>query len=111
MDTFPETFNRKTCIDKMTVNQKELIKDTRETFYKIIMTLTEECNPIMILDFPDRLWHDHKATLTRELLERFGKLKVKIINPQAEVTKTITDIKDFPNNVKRIIIEFSMDDD
>jgi len=111
MDSFPDTFNRKACIDKMTQNQKELIKETRETFYKSIMNFTEECNPVMILDFPDRLWHDHKMTLTKELLDKFGKLKVKIINTQAEVTKTITDIKDFPNNVKRVIIEFYMNDD
>lgn len=110
MNTFPESFNRKTCIDRMTAIQKELVKETRETFYKAISSYTEECNPIMILTFPDRLWHEHKVTIAKELLDRFGKIILKSMGTQADITKPITDIEDFPKNVnvKKIIIEFSM---
>ena len=106
MDKFPDTLNRKTCVDRMAIKQTELIKETRKNMSDAITNYTEECNPIMILEFPDRLWHEHKIVIIKELLEKFGKLKVT--NPQiiACVTSTISDIKDIPPNVKKITIEF-----
>jgi len=106
MDKFPDTLSRKTCIDRMTIKQIDLIKETRKLMAELIAKYVEDCNPIMILEFPDRLWHEHKITIIKELLEKFGKLKVT--NPQtiANVTSTISDVKDVPTNVKRITIEF-----
>lgn len=106
MDKFPESINRKSCIDKMAINQAELVKETRKNMVDSITRYVEECNPTMILEFPDRLWHEHKIVLIKELLDRFGKLKAT--NPQtiANVTSTISDIKDIPPNVKKVTIEF-----
>lgn len=111
MDKFPDTFNRKTCIEKMTVKQAELIKTTRKQFFDDVEKLTNECPVSMTLDFPERLWHEHKLTLIKELLEKFGKLKVKVINPQAEITKSISDINEAPTNIKKVIIEFPVNDE
>ena len=111
MDKFPDTFTRKTCIDKMTVKQVSLLKQTRKDFVDQVEKFTEETNPIMTLEFPERLWHEHKLTLIRELLEKFGKLKVKVVNPQAEVTKSIADVNDAPTNIRKVIIEFPLNDE
>jgi hypothetical protein len=109
MLAFPENFDRKSCIDKMTSNQKILIKSTRQDIYDNIIKFSDECNTIMTIDLPDKLWHEHKLTLIGEILERFGKIKIKIISGQIDVTKVISDIKDVPINVKKIIIEFPVD--
>ena len=49
-------------------------------------------------------------TLLKELIDRFGKIKIKTINSQCEVLKLITDINDIPRHVKKVIIEFVRDD-
>lgn len=110
MDYFPQELNRKTCMDKMAVMQCNMIKETRDQFYKKIIASTDECNSSIELDFPPRLWHEHRATIANELLERFGKIKIKIVNPCGDVTKSITDMSDFSANVKKIIIEFATND-
>ena len=111
MDKLPDTCNRKTCIERMTVKQALLIKQTRKQFNDEIEKLTDECQTTMTLEFPERLWHEHKLTLIKELLVSFGKLKVKVINPQAEITKSIADVNDAPTNIKKVIIEFPLNDE
>lgn len=108
METFPLDLNRQSCIDKMSVYQQDLIKDTRKSLVENITRFTEECNPIMTLNFPDRLWHKHKVTLIKELLERFGKLKIKS-DGLYNTTITINNTNDLPSNIVQIIIEFPID--
>ena len=109
MEEFPDTFNRKRCNDIMTTNQLILIKDVRKQFFDIVKASLEECSPQVTLDFPEKLWHEHKLTLIKELLERFGKIKIQTSNVHYETTKLITTLEDVPNFVKKVIIEFIKD--
>jgi len=109
MDKFPETFTRKICNEQMAKNQSILIKDIRKTFYDAGVKAVEDCSQKLSLEFPDKLWHEHKLTLIKELLERFGKFKI-VCGAQYEVTRLIDNIVDVPNNVKKIVVEFIKDD-
>lgn len=110
MDKFPDTFNRKICNDRMAKNQFILIKEVRKNFVDIVEKAVEDCSQYVTLEFPDRLWHEHKTVIIRELLERFGKIKVQTSNVHANVVKIIQSIEDIPNNVKKVIIEFIKDE-
>lgn len=110
MDKFPDTFNRKTCNDQMAKNQLVLIKDVRQNFTDLVKKAVEDCNQKITLEFPDRLWHEHKTVIVKEILERFGKIKIQTTNIHADVIKTIQNIEDIPTNVKKIIIEFIKDE-
>jgi len=110
MDKFPDTFNRKICNDRMARNQLTLIKEVRKSFVDIVEKAVEDCSQTVTLEFPDRLWHEHKTIIIRELLERFGKIKIQTSSVHANVIKTIQSIEDIPNNVKKVIIEFIKDE-
>ena len=110
MDKFPDGFTRQACMTLMENNQNELLKIIRQSFYDIISEGINKCEREIVVVFPDKLWYEHRRTITEELLMRFGKLRVKIINPQCEVTRLISDASDIPDNVKKIIIEFWKDD-
>lgn len=110
MDKFPDTFNRKNCNDTMEKNQLDLIKQVRKDFYEISLRSINDCEQQIILPFPDKLWHEHKLTIIGELLEKFGKLKVKTINPQCDIIKSITSVEDVPASAKKILIEFKKDE-
>jgi len=109
MDKFPEGFTRKTCNDQMAVNQQVLIKEVRKIFYENALKAVENCSHKLTLEFPDKLWHEHKLTMIKEFLERFGKFKI-VCGAQYEVTRLIDNIEDVPMNVKKIIIEFIKDE-
>jgi restriction endonuclease len=111
MDKFPDSLTRKSCIDHMTINQTILMKQTRKAICDYIEKYVEECNPIMIIDLPDRLWHNNKLIIISELLERFGKIKVKSVSAQADLTKAISDASESPTNIKKIIIEFPLNNE
>lgn len=106
MDQFPETFNRKVCNDVMTQNQATLIKEVRKTFYELVQEAISSCSPIVVLEFPEKLWHEHRLTLIKELIERFGKIKIQTSNIHCETTKLITSVEDVPNFVKKVLVEF-----
>ena len=110
MDKFPDTFNRKICNDRMAKNQLILIKDVRKNFFDIVEKGINDCSQSVMLDFPDRLWHEHKTAIIIELLERFGRVKIQTSNSHANVIKTIQNTEDIPNNVKKVIIEFIKDE-
>lgn len=110
MDKFPDTFNRKICNDRMAKNQLILIKDVRKSFVDQVEKAVEDCSQTVTLEFPDRLWHEHKVVIIKEILERFGKVKVQTSNIHANVIKSIQNIEDIPNNVKKVIIEFIKDE-
>jgi hypothetical protein len=108
MDSYPDAFNRTSCIDIMTKQQALMIKETRQHFYDTIMRLTDKCESVMVLEFPDKLWFEHKHTLIKEILERFGKIKIKILSRPADATIPITNIELVPKDsgIKMIILEF-----
>ena len=108
MEKYPETFNRQLCLEIMTKQQTEIIKETRKMFHDTIMDLTNKCDLVMELIFPDKLWFEHKYTLIEEILKRFGKIKIKIIGKPNDATLTIASMDQVPkdSNIKKIIIEF-----
>lgn len=110
MEKFPENFNRKICMDVISKNQSDLIKKVRRDFYEKIMASTDTCEIDVKLDFPEKLWHEHKITLIKELIDKFGKIKVRTTNPQCEVLKLINDPEEIPRNAKQLIIEFVRDE-
>ena len=108
MDEFPNNFNRQECIVIMKECQSQLLKDIREIFYNIITTSVQECSQLITLEFPDKLWNEHRKTLVRELVERFGKLKVEVIGSMNKfnVTKPIVTITDpIPDDIKIVTID------
>lgn len=106
MDQFPTNFTRQVCHDILTKNQSDLIKQVRDQFHKETLKAIEQCNPEVMLEFPEKLWHEHRVTLIKELLDRFGKIKIKTNNPEYNALKPITTTDDLPNNIKKVIIEF-----
>lgn len=106
MNQFPENFNRKVCNDTMEKNQSELIKVVRHDFHKKVSETIDDCESVAILEFPSKLWHCHRVTLIKELLERFGKVRVQTANTHFDVTKLITSTEDIPNSVTKVLIEF-----
>lgn len=110
MDKFPDNFNRKTCNDIMKDCQEELVKTVRKAFYDTIQKSVQDCSQIAILEFPDKLWHQHKIVLIKEILDRFGKVKIQTITSTHDRVVQITNSNDIPTNVKRITIEFIKDD-
>ena len=105
MDKFPDNLTRQFCHDIIVRNQEELIKVTRKQFYEIIMNSVKNCDPEIILEFQDKLWHEHRITILKELWEKFGKVKIKTINSACDVTKTIINIDDTPTSIRKIIID------
>ena len=106
MDKFPDNFNRKVCNDTMEKNQSELIKTVRNEFHQIVLETINSCESVATLEFPEKLWHIHRITLIKELLERFGKVKIQTSNAHCEMTKLITVVDDVPNFVKKVLVDF-----
>lgn len=109
MDQFPESFNRAHCMEFMEQCQTELVKSTRKDFYDKTNTSVNECSPDVILEFPNKLWNEHRVTLIKELLQRFGKLTIesepgKTVKHNLKKELSLTDT--IPENVKQITIHF-----
>jgi hypothetical protein len=108
MEQFPLNFTRAKCYEKMEKSQAELLKMIRQTFYDSITSSVDDCVELIILEFPNKLWNTHRITLVRELLERFGKMRVecapgKIVKHEmAKPFLTLTD--KIPENIKKITI-------
>lgn len=109
MDKFPDSFNRATCYDIMEQCQTELLKTTRNTIYENIQTSVRDCSQLITLEFPDKLWNEHRITLIRELLERFGKIRVEDPNKGAPRIKQLNITEAIPDNVKRVTIDLIKD--
>jgi methionine synthase II (cobalamin-independent) len=106
MDKYPDNFTRVYCHEEMVKNQAELVKQIRKKFYDEVMKATELCEQNIPLVFPDKLWHEHKIQMIKEILTGFGKVKLTTINAQCNVIKIISDINEIPLNVKQVTIEF-----
>ena len=111
MDKFPDDLNRTLCMQKLERNQAQLLKSVRQTFYDIINKSIENCDLCVKLEFPEKLWKENRIIIIRELLGKFGQLKIKTISTVADVLKPITlNDTEIPGNVKLIIIEFVKND-
>lgn len=106
MDQFPGEFNREVCHNVLKNNQAVLIKDVRKQFHETTLKAIENCDPEVTLDFPEKLWNEHRVTIIQELLDRFGKIKIKTNGPDFNALKAITNTNDLPTNIKKVIIEF-----
>lgn len=106
MNTFPDYFCRKVCNDEMEKNQNELIKEVRKQFHVEVLNTIKNCEPLSTLEFPHKLWQSHRVTIIKELLERFGKVRIQILNSSHNITKLITLPEDIPNHVDKVLIEF-----
>jgi hypothetical protein len=109
MDQFPESFNRATCLDIMEKCQADLLRTIRKEFFDKITTSVQECSTYVVLEFPDKLWNEHRVTLIKELLHKFGKMRVEIepgktVKHNLKKELTITD--SIPENIKQITIDF-----
>ena len=82
-----------------------IIKKTREYFCKEIRGAVKQCQQSVILKFLDSLWAENRVTITKELLERFGELRVKTSGNYVTTAK-VSEIKDIPINIVDIEIEF-----
>lgn len=106
LDKFPQEINRKTCFNKMKENQNLLLKRTRKEFTDIINKSVDECDQVIELVFPSRLWHEHRLTLSKELLDQFGKIKVRTNSTQCDVTISVISINEVPPKISKVFIEF-----
>jgi len=107
MDNFPDELTLTMCMNIIAVNQNKLIKDIRQSFCEIVLSAVNDCEKNVVLEFPDKLWPEHRVTIAIELLERFG--EIYITSKQGNValsTKVVNDPKDIPKNIHQITLEF-----
>ena len=103
-DSFPEDFNRDKCFQDLTTNQEKLILETRERFYEKTILAVENCNRSVELEFPERLWQEHRVSIAKEIMERFG--EIRITNMDRTVSTTlITEIDNLPKKMRMVTIE------
>lgn len=105
---FPKDIDLQNCIKIIETNQQGLLTQTRHDFtYKIRQACTI-CEKNVKLDFSDKLWYDNRIIIVKELLERFGEIKV-IMNgntSEYQVGKSISDPSALPSEIVAVIIEF-----
>jgi len=106
MDEFPEELNRGNCMEQLKKNQAGIIKDVRKDFYEQILQSINNSDKAVTLEYPSNLWPENRLVITKELLARFGVLKVSTPNNNYVTTKTASDEDDLPINIKSIRIEF-----
>lgn len=106
MDKFPDNFNRVTLNARAQQKQNILINLVREELFNTVVNSIEECENKVEFEFPAKLWQQYRKTLTIELLEKFGELK--IYTKQGSVTTAFltSDKNNIPSNIKQIEIEF-----
>ena len=106
MDKFPDEINRKSCMDILKKNEEKLLCETREIFRDGINDALKSCCKYVILNFDERLWGEHRITITSELLERFQELKISTAQEKFTITKVINSPDEIPEPIKSIRIDF-----
>ena len=107
MDSFPETFGLKQCMEIIETQQDVLVKEIRQNFYDKVMEAAKKCKKDVELTFPENLWDEHRLKITRELVQKFGEIRVISIQDKAKSKRPISDPNDVPKNVDAITIQFS----
>lgn len=106
MEKFPESFTKLFCDEIIQHKQKELLCENRLIFFNKIIEAANDCEEEVILSFDKKLWFVHRKELIRELLEKFGKLRLVTSNSQHTVIKIIDKMEEIPLDVNKINIEF-----
>jgi len=106
MNNFPDEFNRGSCMKELKKNQSGIILEVRKEFYEKALESIKRSDRVVSFDFPDKLWQENRLKITKELLGRFGILKVSVPGENYVTTKTASDEDELPNNIKSIKIEF-----
>jgi hypothetical protein len=105
---FPEDIDLQNCIKIIETNQLGLLIQTRQIFTNSIRQACTICEKNVKLDFSDKLWYDNRLIIAKELLERFGEIKVIMNGNSSEyqVGKSISDPSILPSEIAAVIIEF-----
>jgi len=106
LDKYPDTFNRALLNRIMEEKQTELIKVIRKQFYDTTTQAVVDCDQIVTLEFPDKLWQKHRLTLANEILERFGEARMITQNGTVTTSRLTNDKSEIPSGIKKIVIEF-----
>lgn len=108
MNEFPENLSLTNCMKIIETNQKKWTKEVRKDFYDKILKASEICDREVILEFPDNLWPEHKSQITKELLNIFGELIIKVNQKanNAVTTRLISDESDISKEINMVIIQF-----
>lgn len=106
MDKFPEDFNRVKINEVITLKQSELLRNSRKQIYETLIDEVNKYEQQITIKLHKLLWYEHKVKIIREILDKFGKIKIKSDNSQCSVSKTIESDDDIPPNVCEITIDF-----
>lgn len=107
MDYFPEEITREKCREMLANSQQILAKKVREDFTVTILDAVKKCARNVVLKFDERLWIEHRVTIAKELLPRFGELSLITIVDGKTISKTISSITEIrTNNLTHISIDF-----
>lgn len=80
MDKFPDFINRKTILEQLCVNQNYLLEKTREIFTQVLRQKIANSERNIKLHFDEKLWKQNRAIIVKELLERYGEIKITTIS-------------------------------
>jgi len=105
MDKFPDDMNLMRCKEIIEAKQLDLLRKTRENFYKKVKEGVDKCSHIIKLVFPENLWHTHRKVILVELLERFGEVTI-VTKQNNNIVTRITDNSDDVVQIDEITLEF-----
>ena len=105
-EEFPEDITLQKCLTIIENNQAVLIVDTRKEFTQNIRDASESCEKKVNLEFSHKLWSDNRVKIAKELLERFGEIKVYMRQNKFTVNKTVSDENEIPAEIESVTIEF-----
>lgn len=121
MNSFPDNFNRESCLKSLDENQLILLENTRKKFYDQINNNITNLREIIILSFDDCLWNKHRKVIVRELLDKFDYLNIEtyiskntqmgkgISIKNATSSRQINKSSEIPDNIINIRINFVID--
>jgi hypothetical protein len=99
MDKFPDHIAINVCKERLTRNEIELLRKTREDFTRIIDDNVRDIRRTNDLVFDTRLSTECKKIIVTELLERFGSVKITYNNGHGFVTTEIHIGSNVPLNI------------
>jgi hypothetical protein len=105
LPAFPEDFVLGECVNEIKKNQEDLIQRVRATFYKDIKEAVSKSWKKVCIEFPETLWDEHRKSITLELIERFGSLKV-IGEAEYNIELTVDEEEELPDRIATIEIIF-----
>lgn len=108
-DTFPSKLDRKWCIEEMTKNQINIMRETRQQFTNLIKECVKNCEPTVTLTFPKRLWSSNRVKIALELINHFGEVKMCSLQNSSILTKIGASKDEIPQTIESLTIMFTLD--